>query len=155
MPELPEVETTLRGIKPHLIGQKVAKVIIRHPRLRWPIPPQIKTELKNQTLISLKRRGKYILFEFKTGTMILHLGMSGRLCVLSQASAPQKHDHVDLCFTNKKILRFTDPRRFGALLWTSSEPTEHPLLARLGLSRSLLRSLDVYFGRLRKDEKRR
>lgn len=132
MPELPEVETTLRGIKPHLVGQKVINVTVRHPRLRWPIPSDIKNHLEGQTIRRLYRRGKYLLFEFKHGTMILHLGMSGRLCVLSKPTPAQKHDHVDIHFANHRYLRFTDPRRFGALLWTSEDPMTHPLLAIIG-----------------------
>ena len=132
MPELPEVETTLRGIKSHIIHQKIVDIVIRHPHLRWPIPPQLKAELLHQTVQRLYRRGKYILFEFKSGTLILHLGMSGRLRILSAKEPPQKHDHIDICFDNKKTLRFTDPRRFGALLWTRESIDEHPLLKDIG-----------------------
>lgn len=132
MPELPEVETTLRGIKPHILGQKVIDLIVRHPHLRWPIPADLKKHLKGQTVRALHRRGKYLLFEFKTGTLILHLGMSGRLCVLSKPISAQKHDHVDIHLANHKYLRFTDPRRFGALLWTSEDPMTHPLLSVIG-----------------------
>ena len=132
MPELPEVETTLQGIKRHLKKNKVTEIIIRHPRLRWPIPTDLPNYITNQTVKKMSRRGKYILFEFATGTMILHLGMSGRVRVLEERLPPQKHDHVDIYFDNKKYLRFTDPRRFGALLWTSADPAKHPLLAHLG-----------------------
>jgi formamidopyrimidine-DNA glycosylase len=132
MPELPEVETTLRGIYPHIIGQKVSKIIVRHPTLRWPIPVDLDQQINGRILNRLTRRGKYLLFEFKTGTLILHLGMSGRLRVLTEPVPPQKHDHVDLCFKNKTYLRFTDPRRFGALLWTSDHPLSHPLLSSIG-----------------------
>lgn len=132
MPELPEVETTLRGIRPHIIGQKIANVIVRQPTLRWPIPTDLKHQLKDQVVLKLSRRGKYLLFEFKTGTLILHLGMSGHLRILLEPISPQKHDHVDLCLENKKCLRFTDPRRFGALLWTSAHPLSHSLLSSIG-----------------------
>src|SRR5262245_12066246 len=125
MPELPEVETTLRGIKPHINHQKVVDVIIRNHHLRWPIPGHIVNTLTGQTLRDLKRKGKYILFEFKHGTLILHLGMSGSLRILSRPEPAQKHDHVDVCFANKKCLRFTDPRRFGSLLWTEKNPHYH------------------------------
>lgn len=132
MPELPEVETTLRGIKRELIGQKVMAVIIRQPRLRFPIPSEIEKELKGQVVENIERRAKYLLFKFKTGTLILHLGMSGRLCVLQDPPPPQKHDHVDIHFANHFTLRLTDPRRFGALLFTSSLAEKHPFLINLG-----------------------
>jgi formamidopyrimidine-DNA glycosylase len=130
MPELPEVETTLRGIKPHLLGQTVIGVDIRHYQLRWPIPSNLNQLLSQQTIQELSRRGKYLLFTTDTGTLILHLGMSGRLHLLSNMTAPQKHDHVDIRFANH-CLRFTDPRRFGALLWTTDVST-HSLLTRIG-----------------------
>lgn len=132
MPELPEVETTLRGIKPHIIKQKIDDVIVRHPRLRWPVPTDLKHKLQGQRLLELKRRGKYLILSFKTGSIILHLGMSGSLRILSTPTAPQKHDHIDICFTNKKYLRFTDPRRFGALLFTEDDPEQHALLVHIG-----------------------
>lgn len=132
MPELPEVETTLRGIKPHILKQQVTEVIIRHPRLRWPIPADLKSKIVGNKVLKIERRAKYLLFTFDTGTMILHLGMSGRVAVLSQALSPQKHDHVDIYFANHKYLRFTDPRRFGALLFTSGNPEQHPLIAGIG-----------------------
>lgn len=102
MPELPEVETTLRGIKPHIISTKILSVIVRHPRLRWPIPTDLADKILGQVLKQIKRRNKYLLFEFASGTLILHLGMSGRLSVLSEPSPAKKHDHVDICFDNKK-----------------------------------------------------
>lgn len=132
MPELPEVETTLRGIKPHLLQQTVASVVIRHPTLRWPIPANLEKLIKNHRVIDIVRRGKYLLFSFKTGSMILHLGMSGRLRVLAHPEKAAKHDHLDITFANKICLRFTDPRRFGAVLWTADEPHLHPLLANIG-----------------------
>lgn len=132
MPELPEVETSLRGIQPDIVHQKVSAVIIRHSNLRYPIPKNLNTLLINQKLNAITRRGKYLLFHFPVGTMILHLGMSGRLRMHSHYLPPQKHDHVDVCFANKKCLRFTDPRRFGALLFTSDKSEQHFLLAHLG-----------------------
>ncbi len=132
MPELPEVETTLRGIKPHIIDQKIIDVIVRHPRLRWPVPVNLKKRLQGQKLSRLYRRGKYLLFEFDTGTLILHLGMSGRVRILPEFVPARKHDHIDISFDNGKILRFTDPRRFGALLWTAEDPLQHPLLKEIG-----------------------
>lgn len=132
MPELPEVETTLRGIQPHIVNQTIVDVVVRHPRLRWPIPPDLKQILLSQTVNAIFRRGKYLLFSFSSGTLILHLGMSGRLRILSEFHHPNKHDHVDIVFANNKYLRFTDPRRFGALLWTSENPKQHPLLIHIG-----------------------
>ena len=133
MPELPEVETTLRGIKPHLLNQTVSHVVIRHPKLRWAIPADLNDTLKNQTVNAMRRRGKYILLDFANGTLILHLGMSGKLRVLKKHEEPRKHDHVDICFKNKVYLRFSDPRRFGALLFTSDLAEHHPLLANIGV----------------------
>lgn len=132
MPELPEVETTLRGIKPHIHLKKVTQVIVRRPRLRWDIPQNLHEILLGQTLKQLERRSKYLLLHFEKGTLIIHLGMSGRLQILSKFLPPQKHDHVDIYFDNQKYLRFTDPRRFGAILWTNEAHTLHPLLANIG-----------------------
>lgn len=132
MPELPEVETTLRGIKSHVVGQQIIEIILRHTKLRWPIPQDIKQRLKGQILRNLTRRAKYLLFHFDVGTLILHLGMSGSIRILTQTIAPKKHDHVDILFANQCTLRFTDPRRFGALLWTEQDPEQHALLASIG-----------------------
>lgn len=132
MPELPEVETARRGIIDHITGHKITDVVIRRANLRWPIPGNLKQVLMGQSLLSVTRRAKYLLFTFKTGTLILHLGMSGKLRVLAANHPAQKHDHVDLCFGKQICLRFTDPRRFGALLWTNDDPAMHPLLAHLG-----------------------
>jgi formamidopyrimidine-DNA glycosylase len=132
MPELPEVETTLRGIKSSVLNQTITHVIVRHRGLRWPIPTGLEKTLQNQTVRQLSRRGKYLLLTFDHGTLILHLGMSGRLRILSDAIPPQKHDHVDIHFSNKKYLRYTDPRRFGAILWTDEPINNHPLLVKLG-----------------------
>jgi formamidopyrimidine-DNA glycosylase len=132
MPELPEVETTRRGIEPHILNQKISQVIIRAPKLRWPIPKSIAKELPGQKVISIERRAKYLLIKFKTGTLIMHLGMSGRLQTLTAQTTPQKHDHVDILFSNGNCLRYTDPRRFGSILWTTDAPLQHELLAELG-----------------------
>ena len=130
MPELPEVETILRGLSPHIEGAIVEEAIIRTPQLRWPIP-ELNPFIAQQTIINISRRGKYLLFHLKTGTIIFHLGMSGRLCLLTQFKPAQRHDHVDILLTNKQVLRYTDPRRFGAILWTPDNPFEHPVLKNL------------------------
>lgn len=133
MPELPEVETTLRGIKPHLEQQEIRYITVRHSQLRWPIPADIAVKLSGQKITQLRRRGKYLLLTLSCGTLILHLGMSGRLKILQEpAPPPQKHDHVDIGFANGVLLRFTDPRRFGAILWYGGDPSQHALLKNLG-----------------------
>lgn len=130
MPELPEVEITMRGIA-GLVGETVQSVTIRHPQLRWPIPAELPTTLPQLTLHSLERRAKYILANFDTGTLILHLGMSGRICLLPQFEAAQKHDHFDIQFNHGQVLRLRDPRRFGAVLW-APQAAQHPLIKPLG-----------------------
>lgn len=132
MPELPEVETALRGIAPHLSGRTVANVIIRQPQLRWPVPRKLPDLLRGQDILSLSRRAKYLLIGFKHGTLILHLGMSGSLRVLPANTQPQPHDHFDLVLEDDKLLRLRDPRRFGAVLWHEGDVLQHPLLAALG-----------------------
>jgi formamidopyrimidine-DNA glycosylase len=132
MPELPEVETTLRGITPHLVNQRVAGVTVRHPLLRWPVPRNLPRLLRGQTIRALRRRAKYLLLEFDHGTLILHLGMSGSLRILPTRTAEAKHDHFDLVLDNGKLLRLRDPRRFGAVLWHEGDINEHPLLKQLG-----------------------
>ena len=131
MPELPEVETTCRGIHPHVVGQKICSLNIRTKKLRWPIPRKIINSLPQQTILNVKRRAKYLLFRTEVGTLIIHLGMSGSLRVLPVDTAPQKHDHFDLEF-NEILLRLRDPRKFGAVLWTEQDPNLHPLLVNLG-----------------------
>jgi formamidopyrimidine-DNA glycosylase len=133
MPELPEVETTLRGIAPHIEHQTIVEVIIREPRLRWLIPTNIKKILVGEIILKIERKGKYLLFKMRNGSLIIHLGMSGHLRILTKPLPPNKHDHVEIIFENKKILRFNDPRRFGAFLWTTEEPKNHPLLKNLGV----------------------
>jgi len=132
MPELPEVETSRRGIEPHILNQKAIDIIIRQRQLRWPIPGSIKNQLKNQTINQVRRRGKYILLVTDAGTVILHLGMSGSLRILDASVGAEKHDHFDICFNNNKILRLRDPRKFGCVLWTRKDPLKHKLLCDLG-----------------------
>lgn len=133
MPELPEVETTLQGIKPALSGQTVETAIIRHPKLRWPVPRTLPALLSGQKILSARRRAKYLLLEFQKGTLVIHLGMSGCLRLLPPPSPPAgKHDHVDIVLRQGTVLRYCDPRRFGAILWTSEPPEKHPLLSSLG-----------------------
>lgn len=132
MPELPEVETTRRGLMPYLEGATVVGVVIRNPRLRWPIPDNLPALLNGRVIGSLTRRAKYLLLNFDTGTLILHLGMSGSLRVLPVGTPPEKHDHFDLILDNGRLMRLRDPRRFGAVLWHTGDPHTHPLLASLG-----------------------
>lgn len=131
MPELPEVEVTRMGIEPHIKQQKVSQITIRNGRLRWPIPDEI-NDLVGQTVLQVERRAKYLLIKSATGTAILHLGMSGKLCVVPKDTPIQKHDHVDIGFINDMILRFNDPRRFGAVLWQAINAPEHSVLSHLG-----------------------
>jgi formamidopyrimidine-DNA glycosylase len=133
MPELPEVETTRRGIAPHASGESVSRVIVRDARLRWPVPAELSVQLPGSVIESMQRRGKYLLFRTDTGTLIVHLGMSGSLRVLDAPAPPaQKHDHVDIVRGNARVLRYNDPRRFGCLLWTLEDPLQHALLRSLG-----------------------
>ena len=131
MPELPEVETTLRGIEPHLLHQRIERVIVRDPRLRWPVPATVKNA-EGQTVVSLSRRGKYLLLNLGTGGLLIHLGMSGSLRILQHRCDPQKHDHIDVEMDNGVCLRFNDPRRFGAFLWVDGPMESHELLINLG-----------------------
>lgn len=131
MPELPEVETTLRGIQPALGGSKITKLIVREPRLRWPITASLPDLVKDQRVKSLKRRAKYIIIQLQTGSLILHLGMSGSIRVVNDLTKLKKHDHYDLVLESKIIIRYNDPRRFGCLLWADAA-MDHPLLAKLG-----------------------
>ncbi len=132
MPELPEVETTLRGLAPHLLGRRVADVVIRHPQLRWPVPRNLAALLRGHAIRGLRRRAKYLLVQFDAGTLILHLGMSGSLRILPGGTPPDKHDHFDLVLDDGQLMRLRDPRRFGAVLWHEGNVEEHPLLAALG-----------------------
>lgn len=132
MPELPEVETTLQGLLPHIKHQKMVQITVRQFNLRWPIPQNIAKIIKNQEINDATRRGKYLLLATDKGTLILHLGMSGRLKILTQPTPAQKHDHIDITLANQKIIRFTDPRRFGAVLWTTQPIDQHKLIKHLG-----------------------
>lgn len=132
MPELPEVETTRRGIAPHIEGRTVSRVHIRDGRLRWPVPTDLPDTLSGLVVGSVARRGKYLLLNTNTGTLLVHLGMSGSLRIINGQQAPGKHDHIDLVFDDGAVLRFNDPRRFGAMLWAGHPPETHPLLKDLG-----------------------
>ena len=131
MPELPEVETTRRGIAPHVEGQRVERVVVRDRRLRWPVPDDLDARLSGQRILSVDRRAKYLLINAEAGTLIAHLGMSGNLRLVPVGQAPLKHEHVDIELESGLALRYTDPRRFGAMLW-SSDPHAHELLTHLG-----------------------
>jgi formamidopyrimidine-DNA glycosylase len=132
MPELPEVETTRRGIALYMEGKRVEKVIVRSGKLRRPVPPELSEFLPGRTILRVERRGKYLLLRTDRGSVILHLGMSGHLRIVPAMAPAEKHDHLDIVLANGTALRFTDPRRFGLALWTTGDPREHPLLAGLG-----------------------
>ncbi len=135
MPELPEVEVTRRGIAPHLEQQRVTGVVLRREGLRWPFPARLAQLLKNRVVQSTGRRGKYLLIHFEHGSLIVHLGMSGHLRILPTHHLPEKHDHFDLEL-GESVMRLTDPRRFGAVLWHDSQDgavENHPLLLSLGV----------------------
>jgi len=132
MPELPEVETTRRGLAPHLTGRTVTRVVVRQPRLRWPVPAALARSLRGRRIDAVERRAKYLLLRTVAGTVIVHLGMSGSLHLVAAETTPGRHDHLDLVLDDGRALRLSDPRRFGACLWTARDPAAHPLLARLG-----------------------
>jgi formamidopyrimidine-DNA glycosylase len=132
MPELPEVETTRRGIEPLVVNKVVSQVRIYNGSLRWPVPEELTTLLPDQQINSVSRRSKYLLFSFPSGTMIVHLGMTGHLRVDASQAEKRKHDHVELVFTDGTALRYNDPRRFGSILWTSEDPLQHVRLSALG-----------------------
>ncbi|MGL4835306.1 MAG: DNA-formamidopyrimidine glycosylase family protein, partial [Shewanella sp.] len=115
MPELPEVEVTRQGIAPFLIDQKVVDLVIRNGALRWPVP-DIAKQIIGQTIQQVRRRAKYLLIDTAAGTTVVHLGMSGSLRILPLGTPVEKHDHIDLVLANGRLLRFNDPRRFGAWL---------------------------------------
>ncbi|GAB4164013.1 MAG: bifunctional DNA-formamidopyrimidine glycosylase/DNA-(apurinic or apyrimidinic site) lyase [Geothermobacteraceae bacterium] len=131
MPELPEVETTRRGLEPHLAGRRVTGVTVRNGSLRWPVEPDLDERLVGTWLKGIGRRAKYLLFHFDSGTLLVHLGMSGSLRLVDSSVAAGRHDHVDIVF-HRTILRMNDPRRFGAVLWAGRSAGQHPLLAHLG-----------------------
>ncbi len=131
MPELPEVETTCRGVRPHLEGRRIAAVLVRERRLRWPVPPEI-DGLAGQRVEAVRRRAKYILLHCGRGCAIVHLGMSGSLRLCRPEAPWRPHDHLALVMESGIQLRFHDPRRFGCWLWTAADPLAHPLLRGLG-----------------------
>ena len=131
MPELPEVETTRRGLLPHVIGRAIARVEVRERRLRWPVAKHLPRALADTRIGSLERRGKYLLFGTEAGTLLVHLGMSGSLRYLPAPPPPGTHDHIDVHFDDGGALRFNDPRRFGSFMLTTA-PSSHPLLKDLG-----------------------
>jgi formamidopyrimidine-DNA glycosylase len=131
MPELPEVETSRRGIEPWIVERTIDKVVVRDRRLRWPVPRGIEGKLKGRTIDSVQRRAKYLLINTRDGSAIVHLGMTGSVYIVDRGTPAGVHDHFDIELDSGKALRFRDPRRFGSFLW-SRRPLEHPLLARLG-----------------------
>lgn len=131
MPELPEVETTRRGLEPLVVGQTIRSLAVREPRLRWPVEPSLDRRLRDRIVHDLSRRGKYLLMSIGAGTLLLHLGMSGSLRFLPERREPARHDHFDIEFVSGAMLRFNDPRRFGSLHWSVS-PEVHWLLKNLG-----------------------
>jgi formamidopyrimidine-DNA glycosylase len=133
MPELPEVETTRRGLVPHLVGRRIRDVVVRNRNLRWPIPRDLRRRLQGEEVLAIRRRGKYLLFDCGQGHLLVHLGMSGRLTLVAEDAPARRHDHVDVMLEGPKRLRLTDPRRFGAMLWVSGSPERHALLRNLGL----------------------
>ena len=131
MPELPEVETTRRGLLPHVAGRRIEHVLLRRADLRWPIPREVEELLPEQRIEGIRRRAKYLLLDTAAGSALLHLGMSGSLRVLADDTPVRAHDHVDISLDSGRVLRFNDPRRFGCLLW-QAPGTTHALLAGLG-----------------------
>jgi formamidopyrimidine-DNA glycosylase len=132
MPELPEVETTRRGIAPVLEGQRISQLVVREPRLRWPVPSDLPDKIRGQTILRVYRRAKYLLLETSNGSAMVHLGMSGSMRIVNKNDAPEKHDHFDIVTASGDVVRFNDPRRFGSLLWVEPGSKPHPLLADLG-----------------------
>lgn len=137
MPELPEVETTRRGLAAAVENRCIVRATVRHRGMRLPVPRGLERKLDGARIRALTRRGKYLLFDCaqsaqKAGTLIVHLGMSGRLWLVEAATPPQKHDHFDLVIDNGQVIRLRDPRRFGLVLWQTGDPLAHPLLASIG-----------------------
>ncbi len=132
MPELPEVETTRRGVAPHVLDRLIVRVAVRESRLRWPVPDALAEELPGKRFTSVGRRAKYLLFDCGSGVLLVHLGMSGSLRITPENEPPGKHAHVDILFDSGKTLRYTDPRKFGSMLWHPAGLGEHPLLQGLG-----------------------
>ena len=131
MPELPEVETTCRGIAPHVGGQRIERIILRETRLRWPISAEV-ADLEGSRIAGVSRRAKYLLMALEQGHLIWHLGMSGSMRVLPTGAPAATHEHVEFQLANGQSLRFRDPRRFGALLYSAGDPLQHRLLRALG-----------------------
>ena len=132
MPELPEVETTLRGIEPHISNNIITDIIVRNPSLRWPVPVKNLQDLVGEAVTNVERIAKYIIIHTAKGSVLLHLGMSGSLRSLPKDEPPSKHDHIDLVFSNNRVVRLNDPRRFGCCLLLQQPVKEHKLLASLG-----------------------
>jgi formamidopyrimidine-DNA glycosylase len=132
MPELPEVETTRLGIQSHIVGHKVNSVCVRNGKLRWPVPDSLARELPTRHIDRIERRGKYLLVFAGDSCLLIHLGMSGSLRITTQSDPILKHDHIDIEFEHGPILRYSDPRRFGCMLWFKESPLLHPLLKQLG-----------------------
>lgn len=132
MPELPEVETTRRGIAPHVLAETISKVIVRNPALRWPVPANLDRRLRGQQIRKLSRRAKYLIFDFERGHLLLHLGMSGSLRIVSADFESGPYDHFELQFDSDICLRLRDPRRFGSVHYLLTDVMQHPLLANLG-----------------------
>ena len=117
MPELPEVETTRRGLLPHLVGRTFSGAVVRNASLRWPVSRGLARSVRGEEVLDIRRRGKYVLIDSPNGHLLVHLGMSGRLSIVDRSEPPRAHDHVDVLIEADKSLRLTDPRRFGAMLW--------------------------------------
>ncbi len=132
MPELPEVETTRRGVEPHVVGRRIAALCVYDSRLRWPVPADLAERMAGDSIVAVDRRSKYLLFRLSRGTLLVHLGMTGSLRVHHHPPARSKHDHVDLVFDDGSLVRYNDPRRFGAMLWIPATDGDHPLLRDLG-----------------------
>jgi formamidopyrimidine-DNA glycosylase len=131
LPELPEVETTRRGIEPFAVGRTIMRLAVHEPRLRWRVAKDMPAQVQGQRILKTGRRAKYLLLELESGTLLLHLGMSGSLRVLPSSTVRTLHDHIDLVLDSGQSLRFNDPRRFGSLHYTSGPVEQHPLLVRL------------------------
>ena len=133
MPELPEVETTRRGLLPHVVGRRIHDVVVRNRNLRWPVPRDLARRLRGEQVLAIRRRGKYLLFDCSQGHLLVHLGMSGRLSLVPRDQPPRTHDHIDLQLEGSGAVRLTDPRRFGAMLWLRTPAERHVLLRSLGI----------------------
>jgi len=132
LPELPEVETSGRGITPYCTNQQITRLVVRQKKLRWPVETGLSRKVNGQTIHRVSRRGKYLLLEIDNGELMIHLGMSGSLRVVEESRPIEKHDHIDICLANQKIIRFNDPRRFGSFI-LNRQGLAHPLLEKLGV----------------------